>query len=125
MMALLKNFLVCFGCNGHDYLTRVSAFSLADAEHIILDMSIGGKHICSVGYAQAFDFESIQTDTFAAMALSSTLISIDTAKKIIEDCNNFIHAQEARENRISELTAQIDAMQNELSTLRSASEIPF
>lgn len=120
-----KNFIVCFGCNGRDFLTRVSASSLAGAEHIILDISVCGKHSCGVSYAQAFDSESIKTDTFAAMALSASPVSMSDAKLTIESYNSIIREQDAREKRISELTAQIDAMQEELLALRSAPEIPF
>ena len=102
-------------------MTRVSSFSLAGAEHVISDMGICGKHTCSVAYAQAFDADTIKTDTFAVMALSSSTVSIDDAKQLIEGYNKVIRSQDVREKRISELTAQIDAMQNELSALRSVS----
>lgn len=124
-MAQLKNFIVCFGCNGRDYLTRVSAVSLSGAEHIILDLSISGKHAYGVSYAQAFDGDSIKTDTFAGLALSAVPISATDARKIIEDYNAVIRMQDEREKRIDELKAQIEELQGELASLCCQPDIPF
>lgn len=125
MENLKKNFLVCFGCNGHDYITHVSALSLVASEHVILDMGVCGKHFYSVDYAQAFDADSIKTDCFVGMALSASTVSLKEAYVIITNYNEVIRCQDARENRIAELTAKIDAMEKELSGLRSAPKIPL
>ena len=124
-MNQMEKFLVCFGCNGHDYMTSVSALSLGGAEHIILDMGICGKHAYSVSYSDAFDAEAIKTDTFVSMALSATTVSLAEAREIIEAYNSIIRSQDAKENRIAELTSQINLMENELANLRSDSGIPF
>ena len=121
----MRNFLVCFGCNGHDYLTRVTAVTLAGAEHVILDMGVTGKHTCGVSYSQAFDGEGIKTDTFVGLAISASPVTLDDARKIIERFNAVIRLQDAREKRIADLTAQINAMENELAGLRSEPAIPF
>ena len=113
----MKNYFVIADVNNISYMVKVSAESLAGAEHFIIDKGYCGKHTYGVTAAMAFDTKSMKTDTFIGMAIDAKLIALDDFEKIIDERNEEIKNADEKERRINELKKAIKSMSDELNEL--------
>lgn len=113
----MNTYLVIARVNDIDYLVKVMAGSLNEAEHLILDEGYTGKHTYGVTASMAFDKQSMRTDIFICSALSAEPISFVELIRIIAARNNEIRKSDEKENRINELKKNIKVMSEELDRL--------
>lgn len=108
-------YMVIAYADGTSYLTRVTADSAMQAEHVILDAGVCGQYgDYAVTSAHAFDRETMRTDTFIGEALDALPVSLEALDEIIEARNEAIREQDkarvtiAREMKIrDDLLAKI------------------
>ena len=113
----MSTYLVIARVNDIDYLVKVKANSLNEAEHLILDKGYTGKHTYGVTASMAFDRQSMRTDTFIGNAPDAEPINYNELVKIIEAHNEEIRKSDEKENRINELKKNIKVMTEELDRL--------
>lgn len=113
----MSTYLVIARVNDTDYLVKVMAGSLNEAEHLILDKGYVGKHTYGVTASMAFDKQSMRTDTFICSALDAEPISFREFIKIIAARNDEIRKSDEKETRINELKKNIKVMSEELDRL--------
>lgn len=113
----MNTYLVIARVNDTDYLVKVKAGSLTEAEHLILDNGYVGKHTYGVTASMAFDKQLMRTDTFICRALDAEPISFGELIKIIAARNEEIRESDKKENRINELKRNIKVMSEELDRL--------
>lgn len=106
--------MVAATVNGVNYLTKVSAGSLREAEHLILEWSYYGQHEWSVQACLAFDREQMRTDTFIGAALKSTLIELKDLCAVIEERNKELRERDEAERKAESLRKQIAELQEQL-----------
>lgn len=111
-----ENFLVVAKVKGSNYLVNVTANSLLDAEHAILDMGVCGKHCYSVQSAHAFDIKTMKTDVFIMSAISCSTVSFVEISDIIIKRNSEILAADKAEENISAIKNKIKLLQAELDS---------
>lgn len=88
-------YMVIAYVDGTSYLTRVTADSAMQAEHIILDAGVCGRYDdYTVNSAHAFDRETMRTDTFIGEALGALPIGLEDLDEIIETRNAAIREQD-------------------------------
>ena len=115
----MNTYLVIAQVNDIDYLVKVMAGSLNEAEHLILDKGYTGKHTYGVTASMAFDKQSMRTDTFICSALDAEPVSFGEFIKIVAARNDEIRKSDEKENRINELKKNIKVMSEELDRLLS------
>lgn len=114
----MNDYMVIATVGSKDYLTKVCSYSLYDAEHEILDLSICGKHTYCVTSCNAYDDRTITSENFLFSAFHSQPVTFDELKEIIERRNDEIRRNDEKEERIAELETQIKALQAELKLLK-------
>ena len=114
----MNDYMVIATVGSRDYLTRILACSIYDAEHKILDLSICGKHTYGVTACNAYDDRTITSENFLFSAFHSQPVSFDNLKEIIEQRNDEIRRSDEKEERIAELEIHIKALQSELKLLK-------
>ena len=110
----MKFYFVIAQVNGKDFLTKVQANSILDAERLILDKSVCGIHTYGVTACTAYDESTMKYETFYMNALKAELIGFEMLVDIIEKRNAEIIAKDKAEKRIKEIEKQIKHLQNEL-----------
>lgn len=105
--------------NGVDYLTRVNAESESSAEHMILDLSVCGKHDYSVTACMAYDDKAMKTDTFVYNALNALPTGFNALVDLIEKRNAEILEKDAAEEKIRTIEKQMKELQKELEEART------
>lgn len=113
----MNTYYVIAQVNDVNYLVKVEADSLLEAEHHILDLGYVGKHTYGVTASMAFDKKSMKTDTFIYNALTAEPITKEELTGIIELRNEEIRKADEKENRINELRKNIKDMNEELNRL--------
>lgn len=115
-------YMIIARVDGLDYLTNVEADSMSNAEHMILDRAICGKHEYGVDAAQAFDAKAMKTDCFIGSAMSAEPISSYELFEIIERHNENIREKDAAEETIrknekllTEMRSKIAEIENEIA----------
>lgn len=97
--------------DGRSYLTRITADSALRAEHAILDAGICGQYgDYGVNSAQAFDSETMRTDTFIGEALTAQPISIEALDEIIAARNKAIRKQDGARDIIARKKKELDGL---------------
>lgn len=114
----MNDYMVIAKVGTTDYLTRISADSIYEAEHKILDLSFCGTHTYGVLSCNAYDDSTITSDDFLFSAFHSQPVSFDNLKEIIERRNDEIRKSDEKEQRIWEIEIQIKALQAELKLLK-------
>lgn len=109
-----ENFLVIAKVKGVDYLVNVTADSLGEAEHVILDMGVCGRHCYSVQSSRAFDVKTMKSSTFIVEALSCSTVSFGEILEIIQNRNSEILAADKAEDDILAIKQKIKALKAEL-----------
>lgn len=95
-------YMVIAYVDGTSYLTRVSADSAMQAEHIILDAGVCGQYDdYTVNSAHAFDRETMRTDTFIGEALDALPVSLEELDEIVEARNATIREQDKARDTIA------------------------
>ena len=110
---------------GKMYMVEVASTSNGGAEHIVLDLSVCGRHTYSVEGSQAFRLDEQDTDTFKGMSAHAQAVSMEVFTAIVAERNAQIiradrHEDELREKtaRIAKLRAEVDALQADVDRLR-------
>ena len=114
----MKQFMIIAKVKDTEYLTRVNAESEISAEHMILDLSVCGRHTYGVTACMAYDAKAMKYDTFIYSALSATLVDFETLTQIISNRNAEILEKDAAERRIKEIEESIKQLQEELEEAR-------
>lgn len=114
-----NTYIVFTEINGMLYSVSVKAYSLAGAEHKILDLGMYDKttYKYTVDNALAFDSDSMKTDSFIGMTLKAQTISFPELENIVNGINETAKkraemiAEKARiEKEIANLKAQLDKL---------------
>jgi hypothetical protein len=111
-------YMVIASVDTKEYLVSIEASSLINAEHLILDLGICGRHEYGVEGATAFDAKGMKTDTFISWAMRAETISMEELARIVEARNARIRAQDEAENRIHEIEEQMKRLSEELEAAR-------
>lgn len=115
----MTGFMVIATVNEIEYLTRVQAESESSAEHSILGLSRCGKHTYGVTACMAYDVDAMKYCEFRYRAINAEPISLDALKEVIESRNKEIEEQDAAEERISAIAAQIHELQKQMDEARA------
>lgn len=115
----IMKYMIIAEVNGKDYLTKVIAESAGNAEHMILDLSICGKHTYGVTACMAFDSELMKTDTFVYSAIDAEPISFEALKEIIDKRNAEIKRKDEAEDAIEAIKKQMKDLQERLELNRA------
>lgn len=110
----MASFMIIATVNSTNYLTRVLAESASGAEHMVLDLSICGRHTYGVTACMAYSSDDMKYDNFIFNALDSEPVSFEVLKEIIEQRNAEIRKKDAAEERIREIEQTIKNLQEEL-----------
>lgn len=100
------------------YLVRVTANSLGEAEHKVLDLGICGRHEYGVRGATAFDAKGMKTDTFIGMAMEAEPVSMEEFTEIVDAQNAWIKAKDDAEDKIREIEKQMKQLNDELEAAK-------
>lgn len=101
---MANKYMVIARVNGVDYLTRVEADSNLQAEHIILDEGICGRHEYGVSACTAYNGVDMGTDFFTTVALNADrIVDLDTLFDIIDKNNDRIRRADQRETARDEI----------------------
>lgn len=112
-------FMIIATIKDSNYLTKVKAESASGAEHLILDLSICGRHTYGVTACMAFSSEDMKYDTFIFNALDAEPISFEALKEIIEQRNAEIKEKDEAEERIRKIEQSMKNLQEELKQARA------
>lgn len=115
----MTNYMIIVEINTASYLTKVNARSAMDAEHIILDKGICGKHEYSVQACQAFDAEAMKTDTFIGEALNAIPLGFSALCELIEQRNEQILRKDAAEEKVRDIEKQMRELQKQLDEAKA------
>lgn len=107
-------FMVIATVKNINYLTKVKAESASSAEHMILDLSICGRHTYGVTACMAYNSDVMKYSNFIFSALDSEPVSFEVLKEIIEQRNAEIREKDAAEERIREIEQTMKNLQEEL-----------
>ncbi|MBR6532974.1 MAG: hypothetical protein IKT44_00900 [Clostridia bacterium] len=110
----MENYMVIAYVNGVNYMTKVEATSEYNAEHIILDIGICGKHGYGVDGCMAYGREAMKTETFIASALNAKPISLEALTVKIEARNEEIRKRDNAEKEIERIQKQIKELEKQL-----------
>lgn len=110
----MERYIVIAGINGKDYMVNVPATSLLNAEHIVMDRGICGRHEYTVEGCMAFGIKEMKTDCFIGMALNAKTVSLTELFEIIEKRNAQIKEKDKTEDRIKEIEKQMAQLTAEL-----------
>ena len=113
----MKDYMVIARVNDTDYFTKVSAESEYQAEHLILDKGVCGRHTYGVTNCMAYTNETMKYDQFRYNALSATPISLESLFEIIEKRNNEILEVDRLEDRVREIKREMKRLQDELDNI--------
>ena len=113
----MKDYMVIARVNDIDYLTKVSAESEYQAEHLILDKGVCGRHTYGVTNCMAYTNETMKYDTFIYNALSANPISLDDLIEIIEKRNAEILEADRLEDRVRDIKREMKRLQDELDNI--------
>lgn len=116
------NYMVIAKVNGTDYLTKVEADTLYDAEHVILDEAVTTRFGYGVDGAQAFCWQEMQTECFASMVLHAEPIGYGHLVEIIQDRNNKLKHMCKAFERAEEIKKKVRALEEELQEAKAAYE---
>lgn len=101
---MANKYMVITRVNGIDYLTRIEADSNLQAEHIILDEGICGRHEYGVEACTAYNSVDMKTDFFITSALNvDRMVEPNTLFLIIDKNNDRIRRADQRENTRDEI----------------------
>ena len=101
---MTNKYMVIARVNGVDYLTRIEADSNLQAEHIILDEGICGRHEYGVEACTAYSSVDMKTDFFITSALNADrMVAPDTLFDIIDKNNDRIRRADQREKASDEI----------------------
>lgn len=116
---MTQKYMVIARVNGVDYLTRVKANSNLQAEHIILDEGICGRHEYGVEACTAYNSVDMKTDFFIASALNADrMVDLNTLFDIIDKNNDRIRRADQREtarDEVDKLKKRIHELEQLLS----------
>ena len=115
----MKNFMIIATVNNNDYLTKVHAESESAAEHMILDLSVCGRHTYGVTACMAYDSDAMKYDQFRYSAISANPVSFEALKEIIEKRNAEILEKDAAEEAIKRIEKQMKELQNQLAEAKA------
>jgi hypothetical protein len=110
----MKQFMIIAKVKDTEYLTKVNAESEISAEHMILDLSVCGRHTYGVTACMAYDAKAMKYDTFIYSAINATPVDFETLTLIISDRNAEILEKDAAEHRIQEIENSIKELTKEL-----------
>lgn len=111
-------YIVIARVNEIEYLTKVDADSMYQAEHLILDLGVCGKHTYGVTACTAYDRKTMKYDCFINNAIDANPIDFESLKDIIAERNADILEKDAAEKRIKEIEKSIQQLQAELAEAR-------
>ena len=124
-MKNLETFAVIARVAGKMYMVEVAALSGCAAEHVLLNLSVCGRHAYGVEGSQAFCPSEQCTDTFKGMSAHAQAVSMEVFAAIVAERNAQIiradrYEDELREKtaRIAKLRAEVDALQADVDRLR-------
>lgn len=101
---MANKYMVIARVNGVDYLTRIEADSNIQAEHLILDEGICGRHDYGVSACTAYNSVDMKTDYFISAALNADrMVDLDTLFDIIDKNNDRIRRADQREKTGEEI----------------------
>lgn len=111
---MIDTYMVIARVNNVDYLTRLDANSLSEAERMVLDNGICGRHEYGVTSCIAYNRDTMKCDCFIVAALNvDRMVDYDKLLDIIDKNNDRIIRADRREatqdeverlkNRIQEL----------------------
>jgi len=115
----MASFMIIATINNSNYLTKVNAESASGAEHMILDLSVCGRHTYGVTACMAYCNEDMKYDQFIYSALDASPISFDALKELIEKRNAEIMERDAAEERIRMIEENMKNLQEELAKARA------
>lgn len=99
------------------YLVKVDAETMGGAERQILDKAVCGISEYSIEAAQAFDAESMKTDTFIWMALEAEPITMQQFDEIVEKRNEEVLARRQAQETISRNEREIEELRRRINQL--------
>lgn len=103
----MTKYMIIAKVGKEEYLSKVNADSELEAEHMILDRGIAGRHEYAVDACMAYDARLMKTDTFIGAALFAEPISIDDLMVLIDDRNAEITRKDAAEEKKTILEKRI------------------
>lgn len=112
-------YMIIATVNGIDYLTKVNAESESSAEHMVLDLSVCGKHTYGVTACMAYGADAMKYDTFIYNAINANPVSFEMLKEIIEKRNAEILEKDAAEERIRAIEKQMKDLQKQLEEAKA------
>lgn len=121
----MKDYMIIAKVNDIDYLTKISAESEYQAEHLILDKGVCGKHTYGVTNCMAYTSETMKYDTFRYNALSANPISLEALMEIIEKRNAEIIEAGRLEDRVREIKREMKRLQDELDNIYAAAPTEY
>lgn len=109
-----NTYIVFSEINGTLYQVSVKAYSLAGAEHKILDLGIYDTTTCkyTVDNALSFDGDGVKTDTFAGMTLKAQTVSLFELENIVNGINE-------NAKKRAEMIAEKVEIENEIARLQA------
>lgn len=114
-----QNYMVIASVNNVKYLTRLVANSLSEAEHIVLDTGICGRHEYGVEGCMAFNRDTMKSECFIDSALNvDRMVDLDTLLDIIDKNNDRIRRADQREtarDEVDKLKKRIHELEQLLS----------
>ncbi len=112
---MANEYMVIARVNGVDYLTRIEADSDLQAEHLILDEGICGRHEYGVSACTAFNSLAMLSEYFKTVALNADrMVDLDTLLDIIDKNNDRIRRADQREkaqDEVEELKKRIHELE--------------
>lgn len=102
------------------YITKISAESAYQAEHMILDQAICGRHEYGCDACMAYDIKMMKTDTFIANALAAEPVSLYELMMKIEKNNARIKAKDAAEAEIEDKRKLVEKLKEQMAEAEKA-----
>ena len=118
-MNKMEVFSVIARVAGKSYMVEVASTSSGGAEHILLDLSVCGRHAYGVEGSQAFRLDEQDTDTFKDMSACAQAVSMEAFTAIVAERNAQIIRADRREHELREKTARIAKLRSEVDALQA------